>query len=149
MDSIKKLNRGLQASLGLSQRYTDNLLGQSLEDQLRIATAKTLEAPDATVNQQHGVRAEHDRDSGWGSGCECKGFPHMRHLRVSARPPPPPFHRDAAVMSSAHAGVIPRPRTTRGRSSSGCVEVARQACACQQAPPLNLNTLNAPLRCLP
>lgn len=34
------------------QKYHNNLLGESLEDMLRIATAKTLEAPDATTNQQ-------------------------------------------------------------------------------------------------
>lgn len=34
------------------QKYHDNLLGESLHDVLRKATAKTLEAPDTTCNQQ-------------------------------------------------------------------------------------------------
>ena len=34
------------------QKYHDNLLGESLNDVLRKATAKTLEAPDTTCNQQ-------------------------------------------------------------------------------------------------
>ena len=35
-------------------KYADNLLGESLQDQLRKATAKTLLTPDDTLNQQVG-----------------------------------------------------------------------------------------------
>ena len=52
--TMASLLKDLKNKLTGGKGYSDNLLGQSLEDQFRIATAKTLEAPDATTNQQVG-----------------------------------------------------------------------------------------------
>ncbi len=51
MEKIKSMRESIQYKI-TGQKYHNNLLGESLQDQLRKATAKTLDAPDATCNQQ-------------------------------------------------------------------------------------------------
>lgn len=62
--AVSKGFKNLQAKL-TGQKYHQNLLGESLEDMLRIATAKTLEAPDATLNQQVCAPTRKLRPSQW------------------------------------------------------------------------------------
>ncbi len=42
----------MQTAITGRDKYADNLLGESLLDTMRKATAKTLDAPDTAANQQ-------------------------------------------------------------------------------------------------
>jgi hypothetical protein len=52
---MDKTWRDLKSKLTGERPYAGNLLGASLEDQLRIATSKTLDLPDKEINQQVGT----------------------------------------------------------------------------------------------
>lgn len=50
--ALASLRSAVSAKLGARGRYTDNLLGESLELLLKKATSKHLQAPDEETNQQ-------------------------------------------------------------------------------------------------
>lgn len=49
--AMKNMGESIKYKL-TGQKYHDSLMGESLQDVLRKATAKTLDAPDIACNQQ-------------------------------------------------------------------------------------------------
>lgn len=73
--SIKEGATTATRALTGKRGYTDSLLGESLPDLLRKATAKTLVQPDLTTNQQVNAARMPGRSAGNGGPARCLAPP--------------------------------------------------------------------------